>query len=202
MKKILLSLSLTLLFFNGYSTIWTINNSGLTFTPGTLTITVGDSVNFVVGSSHNPTEVSQTTWNANGNTPLPGFTLPFGGGMVLPSDLTVGTHYYVCSNHAGSAMKGTIIVQNISGINSVVKSSVSIYPNPSNGIFFLNSNDVRFSKSISINVFNVLGEKIYFAENANGLSSTLLDLSNVTKGVYFVRINSGENNFSQRIMIE
>ena len=202
MKKILLSLSLTLLFFNGYSTIWTINNSGLTFTPGTLTITVGDSVNFVVGSSHNPTEVSQTTWNANGNTPLPGFTLPFGGGMVLPSDLTVGTHYYVCSNHAGSAMKGTIIVQNISGINSVVKSSVSIYPNPSYGIFFLNSNDVRFSKSISINVFNVLGEKIYFAENANGLSSTLLDLSNVTKGVYFVRINSGENNFSQRIMIE
>jgi hypothetical protein len=55
--------------------------------------------------------VSQATWNANGTTPLPGgFSVPFGGGMVLPSQLGIGTHYYVCQAHVSFGMKGKIIV--------------------------------------------------------------------------------------------
>lgn len=51
------------------------------------------------------------TWSVNGNTPLSGgFTRPFGGGLLTPSTgLTVGTHYYVCSPHASSGMKGIIV---------------------------------------------------------------------------------------------
>lgn len=112
-NKILLSLLLMSTSLTGFCTVWTVNNSGLTFTPATITINAGDTVHFVLSTSHNAREVSQATWNANDTTALAGgFQAPFGGGLVLPAQLGVGTHYFVCTPHASFGMKGTIIVQN------------------------------------------------------------------------------------------
>ena len=98
--------------FSGFCTTWTIGFSGNTFTPSSITITFGDTVNFALNSTHNAVEVSQTTWIANGTTPLAGgFQVPLGGGSVFPAQLGVGTHYYVCTPHASLGMKGTITVQ-------------------------------------------------------------------------------------------
>ena len=121
----------------------TIGNSGFTFSPDTVTITLGDSVKFVVASIHEPVEVSQATWNANGNTALSGgFSTPFGGGLVLPAQLTVGTHWYVCSPHAASMhMKGVIIVKNAAGIQeNKLDATISVFPNPTSGTFNLKMN--------------------------------------------------------------
>lgn len=87
----------------------TVTTPGFTFSPSTLSISLGDTIVFNIDPMHNVVEVSQSTWNANGNTPLPsGFSLPSGGGtLVLQS---VGTYYYVCSPHAGGGMKGSITV--------------------------------------------------------------------------------------------
>ena len=54
----------------GMSTTWTITNSGFHFTPDTLTIVVGDDVNFSLESSHDVLEVSQETWDVNGTIAL------------------------------------------------------------------------------------------------------------------------------------
>ncbi|HLF13400.1 MAG TPA: plastocyanin/azurin family copper-binding protein [Bacteroidota bacterium] len=87
----------------------TVTTSGFTFSPATLTITDGDTVVFVLSGIHDAMEVSQATWNVNGSTPLAGgFSVPFGGGEIVPSG--TGTHYYVCENHVLSGMKGRIIV--------------------------------------------------------------------------------------------
>jgi plastocyanin len=76
----------------------TISYSGLTFVPDSVSIHPGDTVIFTLPSFHNALEVSQATWNANGNKPLPGgFFVPTGGGQV--TGLTTGLHYYVCSIH-------------------------------------------------------------------------------------------------------
>ena len=109
--KSLLSLLLITISTSAFCTIWTINTSGLTFTPATTNILFGDTVVFTIGGSHDAREVSLGTWTANGNTPLPGgFQTAFGGGMVLPAQLAVGTHYCVCTPHAAMGMKGTIVV--------------------------------------------------------------------------------------------
>lgn len=95
-----------------FCTTWTVTNSGLTFSPATLTITEGDIVQFTLGGSHNSREVSLATWTANGNTALSGgFQTAFAGGTVTAAQLTAGTHYYVCAPHAGASMKARIIVQ-------------------------------------------------------------------------------------------
>ncbi|MDT8323713.1 MAG: plastocyanin/azurin family copper-binding protein [Bacteroidota bacterium] len=104
-------------------TTHTITNSGFTFSPSSLTISVGDTVVFSIASSHNAVEVSQATWNSNGNTPLSGgFSVPFGGGTVIFS--SAATHYYVCSPHASLGMKGVInVVQTTVSTGSISPTS-------------------------------------------------------------------------------
>jgi plastocyanin len=104
----------TLLFFafalaSANATVWNVTAPGLFFSPDSIRITFGDTVDFQISSSHNAQEVSLATWNLNQTTPLTGgFSVPFGGGLL--TGLTVGTHYYVCDNHASSGMKGKIVV--------------------------------------------------------------------------------------------
>ncbi len=112
MKKVLSALLLVISSVSGaFATIWDVTNSGFTFLPANITITQGDTVRFTLQASHNAVEVSQTTYNANGATPLGGgFSVSFGAAGELVTGLGTGVHYYVCSNHAGSGMKGTITV--------------------------------------------------------------------------------------------
>ena len=141
MKKIISLLVLSVISTVSYCTTWQITNVGTTFSPSTVTIHLGDSVNFTLESIHNAVEVSQATWNADGNTPLPGgFSVPFGGGMLVPAQLPTGTHYYVCSTHASLGMKGIITVQNNAGIaGNQLAPTISVYPNPANNLLTLKS---------------------------------------------------------------
>ncbi len=91
-----------------YATTHTVTTPGFSFSPAALTVNVGDTVVFAIDPAHNVVEVSQTTWNNNGNTSNGGFTLPFGGGTLVMG--TLGTYYYVCAPHASMGMKATITV--------------------------------------------------------------------------------------------
>ena len=203
MKKALLSISIFLSGITSFCTTWIITNTvTFAFSPATITITLGDSVNFQLAAIHNVVEVSLATWNVNGITPLPGFSTPFGGGLVLPAQLTVGTHYYVCQNHVAlEGMKGTIIVQNPTGItdNSVLE-NIRIYPNPSNGILKLEYNGTQFDKDCGLEIYNVKGEKIYQSVALNPISE--IDLSYQSRGIYFVKIHKGQAVLTRKILLE
>ncbi len=88
------------------STTHVIGASGFTFSPDTLTVAIGDTVDFSLALMHNAAEVSFATWQANDTTRNGGFWVPFGGGIVVLGD--TGTHYFVCQAHASLGMKGII----------------------------------------------------------------------------------------------
>ena len=87
------------------------SDSNNNFTPQDLTIDVGDTVRFVMTSTHNAIEVSQETYDSRGTTPIDdGFQVTFGE----TRDVTfteIGTHYYVCTPHVTMDMIGTISVE-------------------------------------------------------------------------------------------
>lgn len=202
MKQILLSFLLLVISTVGFCTKWTVINSGRTFSPATITINVGDSVFFSISTSHNAVEISKATWDANGSAALPGFSVPFGGGLVLPDKLTAGTHYYVCTPHASSAMKATIIVENkTTGIaENQLKENITVYPNPTNGKFQITYGDLNFSKNYSLEIFNVNGERIH-----NSVITSLkseIDLTNQSKGIYFVKFNDGLAILTKKIVVQ
>jgi len=88
---------------------------GNSFSPSTVTITVGQTVEWQsLQPTHNAVEVTQTTWDANGTTSNGGFMSGSAGAVDTFSNTfnTTGTFFFVCQPHvAGDDMKGTVIVQ-------------------------------------------------------------------------------------------
>lgn len=202
MKKITLSLLLMTVSLTVFCKTWTVNNAGFTFTPASITIDLGDTVNFVIQNAHSVIEVSQANWDANDNTPLSGgFQTGFGGGVVLPAKLEVGIHYYVCGPHASLGMKGIIIVQNTTGIVEIQPQiNFSVYPNPSNGNVQFVMEDALFAGNFSVEVYNVQGKRIYQAAITN--SKFNIDLSNQAKGICYVRFYNEEMILTKKIVLQ
>jgi photosystem II stability/assembly factor-like uncharacterized protein len=76
--------------------------------------------------------------------------------------------------------------------------NVSVFPNPSDGIF-----QIAFDNSgiTSLEIFNVLGEKVYSTTNFIHGIPCEINLSNSPKGIYFVKIYEGKIFYSEKIMI-
>lgn len=90
----------------------------------------------------------------------------------------------------------TLNVTVCTGINEANKDAVSVYPNPSNGLFTVNFNS---SVKGMIEVYNVIGEVVYTAP-VNGTTSSV-DLSALTAGVYSLKVSSENANFTKSIVL-
>lgn len=197
--KILLSLMLIFISLGGFSKTWIVSNKGSAFSEADITINIGDTVSFSLSSSHNVVEVSKSTYDANDNTPLPGFTLPYGGGQLLPAQLTVGTHYYVCTPHAVWGMKGTIVVQSLTDKEGIKNSAAAkVYPNPSAGLFHVTLNNLKSKNNNPIEIYNLKGERVYSTLASNSMAT--IDLINSLNGVYLMIIYDGEGVIEKKII--
>jgi len=204
MKKIILILIVLCTFNAVYSAKWTVGVSGYKFSPETITIKQGDSILFNIGSPHDAVEVSQTTWNANNNTPLNGgFSTPYGGGLVLPAKLTIGTHYYVCTPHAAGGMKGTIIVQTSTDLEiNETKPDFVIYSNSSDGQFIVELSSQVLTGNTVLNFYNIQGQVIN-SESSHLLKETNdFDLSGFPKGIYFAILSNGNKMLVSKILVQ
>ncbi|MES2617146.1 MAG: T9SS type A sorting domain-containing protein [Bacteroidota bacterium] len=184
MKHAIFTLLLLLCLNSVQGTTWTITNVANTFSPATLTIQFGDSVIFSISSSHDALEISNETWNTNGTTPISGgFEVPFGGGILAPSDLGVGTHYYICTAHAAMEMKGIIIVESATGIEPMVPLPYFIlYPNPCTNFITIDYG----SENCHYLIINFMGQPVKSALLTKGVN--LIELSNLPSGFYFVSV--------------
>ncbi|MBN2776903.1 MAG: thiol protease/hemagglutinin PrtT [Bacteroidales bacterium] len=70
------------------------------------------------------------------------------------------------------------------------------YPNPSNGILYLSGLDAQNN----VNVFDMNGRLVFSQQNVQDNSS--IDLTNLSRGVYNVKITSGVNNITHQIVIK
>lgn len=184
MKKFILFIGLFICTTATFGTTWTVTAPGTFFSPSLITIVWGDTVIFNINGTHNAVEVSQTTWNANGSAPLPGgFALGFGGGTLFSATLSVGTHYYVCSPHVTSGMKGRIIVQSGTGIasNAAPASLIRTFPNP-----FASKMIIEAPGIDVMNLHNILGEQVNTFEIKNSYLPFEYSPGNLPNGVYFL----------------
>jgi plastocyanin len=204
MKKNLLILAFAFTSGIVFSNKVTISNSGFTFSPADVTINLGDTVVFSLAGSHDAVEVSESTWTVNGNTPLPGFSVPFGGGTV--TGLTAGVHFYVCEPHASSGMKGKITVTGPSGIASAgsFDNYFILYPNPVFEKFSLKSkSSFTGNENPSIvEIYNILGMKVYEIQGVNIKDTHEIDLAAFPSGQYIVRISNDKDVYSGRFIKE
>ena len=83
-------------------------------------------------------------------------------------------------------------------INEAELNGVSIYPNPSNGVFTVTSTEADI---YTIEVMNVLGE-IVSTKTIEGIINESFDMSNYNAGLYFVKVVNGTSENVQRVIIK
>jgi hypothetical protein len=69
----------------------------------------------------------------------------------------------------------------------------NVFPNPSSGIFKIESSDVL---NASLKVFNLLGEEVLHQQIGNEIN-----LCNAPKGIYFVKMNVGQTLLTKEVVI-
>jgi len=91
------------------------------------------------------------------------------------------------------------IKNNAIGINeNTINNFVSVYPNPSNGVFTLKFNS---NKKITTEIFSVTGEKIY-SQESESLNPTVIDLSKNAAGIYFAVFRSDDKTVTTKLIIQ
>lgn len=101
--------------------------------------------------------------------------------LVLTSNKETFVSKYRCDNNVGIHELGN-------------GETISIYPNPSNGIFTLNLQSAKGE----IYIYNLLGEVIYKSKMNSSVSR--IDLSEHANGIYFVRVISGSEIYSGKLL--
>jgi PKD repeat protein len=109
------------------------------------------------------------------------------------------------TNGANSVISVTVInTTAATGIKTTTEKTaqVSIYPNPSAGVFTLNLTNVAEAKA-QINITNILGEVIYSTQEQvnNGIMVKQIDLENTANGAYFMRVSVNSQAYTSKIII-
>tara|TARA_B100000780_G_C21100703_1_gene444172 strand:+ start:284 stop:1072 length:789 start_codon:yes stop_codon:yes gene_type:complete len=131
-------------------------------------------------------------------------------GMPKVVVLAGNDHAVLYNENNGSISFEGVLEAITSGLNTVgigdsdaVNNSLSIFPNPSNGLF-----DVEFYVQVKskLEVFTVLGEKVVNVNiedcTPNQKNKINIDLSSKAAGLYLVNLSNGTFNESQIITIE
>jgi hypothetical protein len=76
-----------------------------------------------------------------------------------------------------------------------LSNSIQVYPNPSNGVFYLNGPAFSDAEPYWVSVCDALGRDVFRVEQ-----STVLDLKNLSGGMYVVKTYFGKTQYINRII--
>jgi hypothetical protein len=152
------------------------------FTPGSGE--VGDSITITGTNLSNATNVSFNGVNAASFTIIDATTI----GVKVPASATDGTISVTTpSGTATSSSSFSVTVTGISAKNASLK--VNVGPNPSSGIFNINTQETIDEIIVSDYLGNIISNS----------SNTQIDLSNQPDGLYFLTIISGDKKSVQKL---
>jgi len=110
----------------------------------------------------------------------------------------------IVTNSNGCHATDTLVVtiDPCTGINETASNDIQIYPNPSNGLLFIQLNG-NFKNNCDVYVYNIQGQLIQTKNVLNITNNSVfnLDMSKQSKGVYFIKIINGENISVNKIVL-
>lgn len=206
MKKIYLVLFICIAFLGAKSATFTVNISGFTYSPSTLTVAVGDVVIFQP-AGHPTAQVTQTTWNANGTATMTGGWGSSTSNFTVNA-VSVGTIYYVCTAHVGLGMKGTITVVSGVGVNETANNflnNYNLFPNPATTNVQV-SFGLTETSTVSIKLFNVAGQEVKVFVSDLNLAADNYEYNfelpqSIASGNYFIEVSSGNRKSTKKLLV-
>jgi len=131
------------------------------------------------------------------------------GDVFDPSSLPIGTYTitytYTDANGCTGSYSQNVNIVPIEGISSVgIDRGISIYPNPSEGVFNLDIKLPSAAQSVIVTIHDMVGRQV-FENNFGGVTGELItnfDFSKWAKGSYYAAINVDGQLFYRKITIQ
>jgi plastocyanin len=183
---------------------------GLSYTPPSVTVNVGDNVIFNGDFSFHPTvQVSQTTWNSNGTAALSGgfsYTSGNTATLIITAAMAGTTLYYVCTNHVFSGMKGVINVNVIASIseNRIRSFNFTVFPNPVTSSSQLNISLKKTGKT-TITLYDINGRmaaQVFDKVIEAGEITVPFNAASLQRGTYFLLMRTPQGTLKKQIIIQ
>ena len=184
--------------------------TSITGLPAGIAYSVNPSSGVIYGDSNGCVAFAGTATGAAGHYPV-----TFSGYAVVTTQ-SAGTQTYSLSQLA--AIQGAPVpsyVLNVIGPNDTCNPQAytavqglnqnihfSIYPNPNNGIFDLELQDLRIGNA-AIQILDLAGRAVYIRQLDNAVAGKMtFDLSNLSKGLYILQLRTLEGTAAKKISIQ
>jgi len=175
------------------------------------------------GFSTYPNNIVSATWSWGDGSPntvglYPTHTYTATGWYTVCQTISVscGTTATTCSltnifKMDPAAGMATLIITNDPNAMSIGQSityenaEMAVYPNPHNGSFKFEMSKIETdSKTISISVFNILGEEVYrtSSEHKDGKLSKNIDMGTMPEGTYLIKVYTGLGTYSIKTIVQ
>lgn len=178
----------------------------LSVTPQTLSVSSSASNNktFAINSNltlweieSNQPWLSVSKWSGSNNATI----------TIIVTANTLATNRIGAITVSGAGVNSQIITITQNGTSTGIeevsnKLMLSLYPNPSNGLFTITLDEIK-GEEVSIKIVNSLGlivdeQKVFVITSPYKKD---LDISNHTKGIYYVTIESKKNKIVKPILL-
>lgn len=156
-----------------------------------------DSINIVEPSNPGLCDGTFTIYTSGGCTP---YYYSFGCVDFNPANgQCCGEYPFQITDSCGTTIDDTLkwCEGVVTAINQVELSSIDIYPNPINGYFTIRLKDVKNTK---IEIYNISGQLIL---QKSLIQNTIkIDLTDYSKGIYFVKVETDKKAIVRKIVYQ
>ena len=140
------------------------------------------------------------TVNASGGAPPYAYSWSDGGNNFINLGLVAGTYSVTITDDNNCEEVIEVVVEGVTAAADLdIVSSFVLSPNPTNGQFLL---DVSLSQSssISLSIYNILGQNVYTSTYKGQDIFDRLDLSNQPSGTYYVRLYNQTGQITKKLI--
>ncbi|PCH96448.1 MAG: hypothetical protein COB85_03590 [Bacteroidetes bacterium] len=146
------------------------------------------------------------TASVSGGTPP--YTYVWGTSPVQTSSLATGlcanTFNVTVFDSSGDSIISTATVnQNVGIEDNDLNNLVELYPNPNRGTFILSFKQ-EVQSPVALSIYNIKGELIYkrISSKGTGYTNQVIDISNHSAGIYYLRIVTEKGIVHKKVIIE
>ena len=105
------------------------------------------------------------------------------------------TRLFRSTKDFGAETKGSFKTNELLGVDDLLQETISLYPNPTNGIV-----NIENAEGFQIEVYNLLGKVIL--SKANIANKEVINLTNLTSGVYYIKLQNENTTEVKKVVVK